>query len=90
MSQLKQRFLESIQQLPLVNMTVVVGDTVQQALGKLQAQLNNVSPAAPITIAAGKSFLIPANSQVLFTIPINLQPDSFIEFMPDGALVEVN
>jgi hypothetical protein len=44
MSQLKQRFLEPLQQLPVVDVRVKVGDTVQEAFGKLQGQLDKRQP----------------------------------------------
>lgn len=40
MTQLKQRFIEPLQQVALVDERVVVGDSVQSAFGKLQGQID--------------------------------------------------
>lgn len=54
------------------------------------ALLDDVSGAraTPTLVATGTTFTVPANTQVLFTLPIELEGTAVLDVV--GALVEVN
>lgn len=60
---------------------------VQNKAGTLALTSDIVRPV-PLSIAAGETYIVPANTQVLWTIPIELEAGATIEVL--GDLVEVN
>lgn len=47
-----------------------------------------ITGPVPTLVAAGQTYVVPANSQVLWTLPIELEAGASIEAL--GDLVEVN
>lgn len=71
-----------------VNQPIAAGDRIDEALNKLQGQINNASPGPAILVAAGTVFLVPSNKQILYSVPIEIEAGGYIE--SDGAIIDVN
>lgn len=80
------RFIERLKTPTPVNLPIAQGDRVDEALNKLQGQINESSSAVPTRVASGTTFKVKADSQALFTEEIELDGDLDL----DGILVEVN
>lgn len=56
----------------------------------VEVEVSGGSASVPLLILAGETYAITANSQALFTEPIDLQEGAEISFDANSVLVEVN
>lgn len=86
MSNIAFRFVQRLLSPNPVNVPIAEGDRIDEALNKLQGQINEFSGSTPTKVASDKIYKVKANTQALMSEEIDLEGELDLE----GILVEVS
>lgn len=87
MSRIKFKFIDALSNLVFQDEKVQNGDKIEEAIGKLQGQIDSIGPSfVPTLVLSTEAFEVPENTQALFIKRIKIEDGGRIKL--SGLLIE--